>query len=320
MTNSSAITVLQTSELPAPAEHFLKNHFRLLRVPEDETARQDFLSRHGAEIRAIAGSGKGKVDAAMLAALPNLEMISVQSAGLDGIDTEATAARAIPISNTSTVLADDVADLALWLVLGTTRKLVEADAFIRRGEWTYANMYPLGKTISTLKIGIIGLGHIGKAIARRLEMLGAEVAYTGRSQQTAEQRRYFPDTEALAAWSDVLVVSCPATAETHHLVNEAVLAALGPEGILVNIARGSIVDEAALTKAIESGTIAGAGLDVFEFEPQISQALVESKRTILLPHIGSATEGTRNRMWQHMIEVLLAHFDMPPADWSTLGK
>lgn len=311
MTHPDAPVLLQTTDLPPAAEAALKTQFTLLRIPAGGPERETFLAEHGPAVRGIAGSGKGKVDEALLAALPGLEIISVTSAGLDAIDTEAVARRGIPIFNTSAVLADDVADIALWLVLGTTRRLVEADRFVRRGEWSETNYYPLGKTIAGMKVGILGLGHIGKAIAARLELLGAEIGYSGRSRKAGIAYPYFETAEQLASWSDLLVVSCPATAETFHLVDAAVLKALGPEGILVNIARGSIVDEAALVEALGCGDIFGAGLDVFEDEPLVPQALIDSERTIVLPHIGSATEGTRRGMWQHMVRCLQHHFGLP---------
>lgn len=315
MNASTDIVVLQSSALPPPAEAALRRRFTLLRLPEAGPERQALLADYGDKARGIAGSGKGKVDAELLAALPKLEIISVTSAGLDAIDTGAAARRAIPIFNTSTVLADDVADLALWLVLGTTRNLVGADRFVRDGGWLHNQQFPLGQTIAGRRIGILGLGHIGKAIARRLEVLGATIGYSGRAPKPDVSYHYLPDAERLAQWCDLLVVSCASTAETRHLVDAKILDALGPEGIVVNISRGNIIDEAALVAALANGTIGGAGLDVFENEPQVPQALIDSNRTILLPHIGSATEGTRARMWQAMVEALCRHFGLPAADW-----
>lgn len=302
------IVVLQTNDVPQPAEEELKRLFNLMRVPEAGDAREVFLNEFGDKARAIAGTGKGRVDAELLARLPNLEVISVSSAGLDAIDTDAAAARSIPIFNTSSILADDVADLALWLILGTTRNLVRADNFVRNAEWTKENYYPLGRTIHGMKIGILGLGHIGKAIARRLEVLGAEVSYTGRNQQSDVTLPYFKNVHELAQWSEVLVVSCPATAATYHMVDASVLRALGNDGIVVNIARGNIIDEQALVTALEHNELFAVGLDVFEHEPKVPQALIDNPKAILLPHIGSATHGTRTRMWQAMVKALADHF------------
>lgn len=312
------IVVLQTSDLPTPAEEHLRNHFQLVRLDNSASNRNDVLARHGEAVRAIAGSGKGKVDASLIESLPNLEIISVTSAGLDAIDVEAASRRQVPIFNTSKVLADDVADIALWLVLGTMRSLVQADRFVREGRWPSSHQYPLGKTIAGSKVGILGLGHIGKMLARRLEVLGATIGYAGRSRKPDIDYPYFPDALALAGWSDLLVVSCPATAQTHNLVDRDVLRALGPDGILVNISRGSIVDETALIEALEAGEIFAAGLDVFANEPVVPEALIKSDRTIILPHIGSATVGTRTRMWQAMVDALFHHFRLRPADWGQL--
>lgn len=308
MSDTGKIAIVQTNALPDAAETALQEHFNCLRLPDDRAGRAAFIARHGSQIRAIAGTGKGPVSAVLLEQLPNLEIIAVISAGLDGIDTGAAAARGIAVFNTSAVLADEVADLALWLIVGTARGLVSADRFIRAGDWPVQGSYPLGKTIADMNIGILGLGHIGKAIARRLEVMGASVGYTGRSEQKAAPYPYLPDTVTLAGWCDLLVVCCPATAQTLHIVDGAVLQALGPQGILVNISRGSTVDETALSEAIARSQIFAAGLDVFEHEPEVPQALVDSDRTILLPHIGSATTGTRRRMWQAMVGALTQHF------------
>jgi lactate dehydrogenase-like 2-hydroxyacid dehydrogenase len=314
MSRVDKIAILQTSDLPAPAEAALRRRFDCLRIPEDRESRNDFVARHGRRIRAIAGTGKGRVDAALINALPNLEIISVISAGLDGIDTDAAAARGIPIFNTSSILSDDVADLALWLVLGTARGLLNADRFVRNGDWPVQGAYPLGKTISDMNIGILGLGNIGKAIARRLNVMGTTVGYTGRTVQNDVPNRYFADVAVLATWCDLLIVSCPATQQTHHLVDRTVLDALGPEGIVINISRGSVVDEAALIEAIRKNDIFSAGLDVFEHEPLVPQTFVDSDRTVLLPHIGSATVGTRKRMWQAMVKSLMQHFSISAVD------
>lgn len=312
MTQHKEIVVLQSSDLPTPAEEMLGSRFELVRLTNNDEGRRALLADMAPRVRGIAGTGKGRVDADLMAALPNLEIISVTSAGLDGIDTAAAAERGIPIFNTSHILADDVADLALWLILGATRNLVQADRFIRNGEWPREHYYPLGRTIAGMKIGILGLGHIGKAIARRLEVMGAVVGYSGRSAQSGIDYPYFGDAVQLASWCELLVVSCPSTAETYRMVDQAVLSALGPDGILVNISRGAVVDEAALVDALQQRRIFGAGLDVFENEPHVGQELIDSDRTILLPHIGSATTGTRTRMWRFMVDALFRHFDGRP--------
>lgn len=308
--------VMQISDLPKPAEDSLHACCTLLRLPDRGPDRAALLNRHAPQVRALAGTGKGKVDSALLDALPNLELISVTSAGLDGIDTEAAASRAIPIFSTSHILAGDVADLALWLILGTTRRLLEADRFVRRGAWTRATPFPTGRTIAGMRVGILGLGHIGKETARRLELLGAGIGYCGRHRQEACAYRYFPSVRALAEWCELLVISCPSNAQTYRLVDAAVLTALGPDGILVNVARGAIVDEPALVDAVENGRLAAVGLDVFEDEPSVPTALIASDHSILLPHIGSATEQTRTRMWQGMVDAIIHQLGLPGIRWT----
>jgi len=316
---TEAITVLQTNDLPPEAEQVLSHRFDLVRLPADSAAYERFLLEHGVRIRATAGTGKGPIERSLLAGLPNLELISVTSAGLDGIDCDEAARRGIPIFNTSSILAGDVADLALWLIIGTTRGLVHADHFVREGQWGTGAQYPLGRTIAGMRIGILGLGHIGKEIARRVTVLGAKVAYTGRTMQPDAAFQYFPDLLSLAEWCELLVVSCPSTPQTKAIIDAQVLHALGANGILVNISRGNVVDETALIAALSFGNLFAAGLDVFENEPNVPQALRDSHRVILLPHIGSATQLTRARMWQSMVDVLLGHFSLPPQHWATAG-
>lgn len=306
---TSRIAILQTTALLEPVEARLASIFEVIRWPRDAAARADILSRHGESIRGIAGTGKGRVDEALLESLPNLEIVSSYSAGLDEIDTDALARRDIAVFNTSTALAEEVADLAHWLLMSVCRGLVTADRFVRAGDWIKGG-YPLTRSVAGLKVGILGLGHIGKALARRLEITGAEIGYHGRNRQDGVAYRYFDSLHALADWCDALIVCCPATPETTNMIDKAVLDRLGPQGVIVNIARGSIIDEPALVKALAENRIAGAGLDVFADEPNVPQALIEDSRVVLLPHVGSATVQTRDRMGEMMIAALTRHFGL----------
>ncbi|CAH1693240.1 2-ketogluconate reductase [Hyphomicrobiales bacterium] len=299
--------VLQMTDLPEQVAATLREAFDVLRYPSAPQEQTRFLQVHGGKIKGVAGTGKSAVTKAVLEALPNLEIISVTSAGLDGIDVAAAEARGIKIANTSTILANEVADLALWLLVSVARNLVPADSFVRAGHWLKGN-YPLGRSVAGMKVGILGLGHIGKAIACRLGVMGASIAYSGRQQQAGVAFPYFKTADELAAWSDCLVVSCPGNEETRHLVGQAVLNALGPSGIVVNISRGTVIDEDALVAALSDGMIFGAGLDVFAHEPEVPAGLLQSDRSTLLPHIGSATHETRARMGQGMVDALLKHF------------
>lgn len=306
---TSRIAILQTTPLLEPVEARLASIFDVVRWPDDEAARADILARHGESIRGIAGTGKGRVDEALLASLPNLEIVSSYSAGLDEIDTDALARRDIGVFNTSTALAEEVADLAHWLLMSVCRGLVTADRFVRAGKWV-SDKFPLTRSVGGLKVGILGLGHIGKALARRLEIAGAEIGYHGRRRQQDVAHRYFDTLHGLADWCDALVVCCPATPETANMIDAAILDKLGPQGVIVNIARGSIVDEPALIAALAENRIAGAGLDVFADEPNVPQALIDDPRVVVLPHVGSATVQTRDRMGDMMIAALTRQFGL----------
>lgn len=258
-------------------------------------------------IRAISASGDSKLPAALIARLPALEIVSVMGVGYDGIDVAACKARGVMVTHTPDVLNDDVADLALGLMLCAARQLPQADRFVREGRWPQGPM-PLARKMSGARLGLIGMGRIGQAIAQRAAAFGMRIAYTARKARPALPYAYFANAEALAAESDHLVVITPGGAGTRHLVNAAVLRALGPKGILVNVARGSVVDEAALIDALEQGVIGGAALDVFENEPQVPERLRALPQVVLTPHIGSATTATRQAMADLCFENLRRHF------------
>lgn len=260
--------------------------------------RRAWLAAHGAGIRIAVTSGSAGCDGQTIAALPDLKLLAVFGVGYDRVDLAALRARSAALANTPGVLTDDVADLAVGLVISLLRRLPAADRHVRGGAWESGDV-PLARKVSGKRFGIIGLGRIGNAIARRLAPFGP-VAYTG-SRPKDTPWDYLPDPAALAAVSDVLIVACAANAQTRGLVNRAVLDALGPEGYLVNVARGSVVDEPALVAALESGRLGGAALDVFVDEPRVPPALRLSDRTVLAPHIGSATVETREAMAQAVL-------------------
>jgi hydroxypyruvate reductase len=269
------------------------------------------LAAMAPRIRAIAGSGESKVPAELIAQLPALEVISIMGVGYDGVDVAAAKARGVMVTHTPNVLNDDVADLALGLMLAAARQLPAADRYVRAGHWTGGPM-PLARKMSGARLGLVGMGRIGQAIAQRAEAFGMPIAYTARNPRPALSYPYFPDARALAAESDFLVVITPGGAGTRKLIDAAVLDALGPQGILVNVARGSVVDEAALIDALENGRIAGAGLDVFENEPNVPERLCALPHVVLVPHIGSATGQTRQAMADLAFGNLRAHFAGEP--------
>ena len=266
----------------------------------------DALPARAGDVRAVVATGGVTIGADLIDRLPAVEIVSLMAVGYDGVAVPRCRERGIIVTNTPDVLTDDVADLAAALVLMTGRRLGEAERFLRAGRWTSGPM-PLSHAIRGRVAGILGLGRIGTAIATRLEAFGMKIAYHGRRRQPVPWE-FCATVQALAAASDFLVVACPGGPETRGLVDAGVLAALGAEGTLVNIARGSVVDEQALVAALESGTIRSAGLDVYADEPRVPAALLACERAVLLPHVASATEETRQAMARLVVDNLAAHF------------
>jgi lactate dehydrogenase-like 2-hydroxyacid dehydrogenase len=246
-------------------------------------------------VRGLASSYAVHVDATLLDRLPRLEVIAHFGVGYDTVDVSAAAARGIVVTNTPDVLTEEVADTALGLLLCTVRELPRAERFLRAGDWV-RGPYRLTDTLRDKTVGIFGLGRIGKAVARRCEAFGISIEYTGRTRQHQVPYPYRPSLLALAREADILVVTAPATAATRNAVDTEVLEALGPSGTLINVARGSLVDETALVRALASGTIRAAGLDVFADEPRVPAELLALDNVVLLPHVGSASTATRNAM------------------------
>jgi len=246
-------------------------------------------------IVAVAATGESNVPRSLMERLEAARVISVFGVGYDGVDAAAALERGIPVTHTPGVLNDDVADMAMALVLGIARRVAEGDRHVRDGRWPDGPL-PLGRKVSGARMGIVGMGRIGQAIAQRAAAFGMTIAYTARSAKPALPYAFVPDATALAGQSDFLVAITPGGAGTRHLINAGVLSALGPRGFLINVARGSVVDEAALIEALRAGAIAGAGLDVFANEPQVPDALRELPNVLLSPHTASATAETRQAM------------------------
>ena len=258
-------------------------------------------------VRGIAVYALDPCPAAIIEALPRLEIIACFGIGVDLIDLGCARARGVHVTNTPDVVTGDTADLALALMLAVLRRVAEGDRFVRRGDWQ-RGLLPFGRSLGGRRLGIVGLGRIGQAIARRAEAFGMQIAYHEPRAKPQVPYAYFPDPIALAQWSEVLAVAAPGGAATRHLVGPAMIAALGADGVLINIARGSVVDEAALVAALAEGRLAGAGLDVFEREPAVPTELLAMQNVVLTPHIGTATHDTRKAMGDLMIENLRAHF------------
>jgi lactate dehydrogenase-like 2-hydroxyacid dehydrogenase len=246
-------------------------------------------------VRALVGGGESKIDGSYMALFPALEMISVCGVGYDGIDVAAAKKRGIMVTHTPEVLNDDVADLALGLLLSVARKIPAADRFTRNADWL-DGPFQLTRKLTGAKLGIVGMGRIGQAIAKRAAAFDMVISYTTRNQRSDVPYKYVPNVLALAAEVDFMVVITPGGAATKNLINAEVLKALGPQSFLVNVARGSVVDQAALIEALQKKLIAGAGLDVYVDEPNVPAELRKLDNVVLTPHIASATVETRKAM------------------------
>jgi hydroxypyruvate reductase len=266
-----------------------------------------FLARHGHEFTGYVTSARFGVDDATLAAMPNLQVISSFGVGTETLPLEAAQARGIAVGYTPDVLNDCVADTAFGLVMDVARRFSASDRFVRAGRWLQG-AYPLATRVSGKRLGILGLGRIGQVVARRASGFDMEVRYHNRRTNPAVPYTYEPSIESLARWADFLVVVSAGGPETHHLVSASVLRALGPEGFLINVSRGSVIDENALIEALEDGVIAGAGLDVYADEPRVPERLLALDQVVLLPHLASATNETRQAMAELVVDNLDAFY------------
>ncbi|GAB4363244.1 MAG: 2-hydroxyacid dehydrogenase [Kiloniellaceae bacterium] len=272
--------------------------------------RKALLQEVGGQVRAIATSGHLGASAELMDALPKLEIISCYGVGVDSIDLDHAARRKVIVTNTPDVLNDDVANMAIALLLATSREIVNGDRYVREGKWLKGAMH-LTRAIRGRRLGILGLGRIGKDIARKAEVFGMEILYHGRARQDVPYR-YYADLVEMARDSDYLVAICPGGPATDRIVNRAVLDAIGPEGVFINVARGSVVDELALVAALQEGRLGGAGLDVFAEEPKVPEALFTMDQVVLQPHAASATHETRRAMGDLVVDNLRAHFAGKP--------
>lgn len=264
------------------------------------------IAEAGPKVRGMACGGHGPVGPALLDKLPKLEIVSAFGVGYDGVDVNACKARKVRVTNTPDVLTSDVADLAVALMIATMRRLVEGDRFVRSGQWL-KGAQALTEKVGGKTVGIVGMGRIGQAIAKRCAACETTVVYHG-PRKKAVPYRYYPDLAAMAKDCHVLIIACPGGEATKNLVNAKVIEALGRKGYLVNISRGSVVEEPALVKALVEGKLAGAGLDVFADEPKVPEALFRLDNVVLEPHVGSATTETRKAMADLVVNNLVEHF------------
>ncbi|MBK0326467.1 2-hydroxyacid dehydrogenase [Rhodobacteraceae bacterium F11138] len=272
----------------------LSGSFNLISL-EDIADPTRYMDAHGPEIPAVLATGGRAIRSDFLDALPNLKIISSYGVGYDSIDATAAAARGIIVTHTPGVLNDEVANTAIMLWLAVSRRLITNDAYVRSGRWATEGKAPLTHTVQGRTVGIVGLGRIGQTLAGRLQAFDATVVYHARHVKSVGYR-YYSDLTEMAAACDVLICVVPGGPDTRHLIDRSVLQALGARGILINISRGSVVDETAMVHALQAGELGGAGLDVFENEPHVPADLINMDNVVLLPHIGSGTHETRQAM------------------------
>ncbi|MDX6751654.1 2-hydroxyacid dehydrogenase [Geminicoccaceae bacterium 1502E] len=285
----------------------LESRYALHHLYREEDPER-LLAEVGPRVRALVTTGEKGASAGLIGRLPSLEIVACFGVGIDAIDQEACGRRNIPITNTPDVLTEDVADMGLALMLAVMRRIPFGDRWVREGRWRSEGTMPLTTSPRGRTLGILGLGRIGRALARRGEALGMKIAYHGRRRQADVAWPFYPDLVEMARRADVLALCCPGGEATRGIVTAEVIEALGPEGFLVNVARGSVVDEPALVKALGEGRIAGAGLDVFADEPNVPETLLGMENVVLQPHAASATVSTRDAMAQLVVDNLEAHF------------
>ncbi len=297
-----SLGVFPPATMSTLAELFELHHFTVYPLPEG-TLSPDIKSR----IRAIATEANRGASRDLIASLPKLEIISCFGVGVDGIDLAAARERAIPVTNTPGVMVDECADLAIGMMLASARQIVYADRYVRSGEWLKGPI-GLGRSVGGKTVGVVGLGGIGRAIADRAHAFRMKVLWHGPRPKHAIPYEYVPDLVELARRSDFLMVACKGGETTRGLISASVIDALGPHGTLINIARGSVVDEPAMIERLRDGRLGFAALDVFQNAPRIAPDLLKLPNVLLQPHHGSATVETRTAIGQLMIDNLTAHF------------
>jgi lactate dehydrogenase-like 2-hydroxyacid dehydrogenase len=297
--------------MPTAQAEKLASMFEVHVLP-GEAAKLPIDAPWAKEVRILQTSGQWGATRAFMESMPKLEMVSCYGVGVDAVDLGYCRERKIPVGNTPAVLNDDVADLALGLMLMASRRLGVGERYVRAGRWAREGNMPLARKLSGKTLGILGLGRIGKQIARRAEAFDMPIVYFGRHRQDGVAYRYYDDLTAMARDVDVLCAICPGGDATRNLVNRAVMEALGPDGILVNVARGSVVDEAALVEVLRASKLGVAALDVFVAEPQVPEALFALDNVVLQPHVGSATVETRAAMGDLVIENISCHLEGRP--------
>lgn len=296
--------LLITSPMMPMIEEQLERHFAVERLYK-AADKEKLLAEFGPKVQAVGATPGLQIDAALMQKLPALKIIGSFGVGYDAVDAKWAGEHGITVTNTPDVLNEEVADTTLGLLLATIRQLPQADHYLRAGKWL-EKPFPFTATLQDRTVGVVGMGRIGKAIARRLEAFNTPIVYHSRNKAEGVSYKHYPDLKTMAHDVDVLILITPGGAATRHMVNKEVLEALGPNGIVINVARGSVIDEQALIEALRNKTILSAGLDVFEDEPRVPQALIDMDHVVLLPHVGSASVHCRNKMGQLVVDNLVA--------------
>ncbi|XP_021899291.1 glyoxylate/hydroxypyruvate reductase HPR3 [Carica papaya] len=289
----------------SPKFHFLKSY-------ESDLPLHQFLATHSHSVRAILSSGCSIVTADIIRLLPDLRLVVSTSAGLNHIDIAECRRRGIAVANAGTIFSPDVADAAIGLLIDVLRKISSADRYVKRGLWTSKGEYPLACKLGGKRIGIVGLGSIGVEVAKRLESFGCHISYNSRARKPSFPYPFYTNVRELAADSDALIICCSLTEQTHHMIDKEVLLALGKEGVVINVARGGVVDEKEMVRCLVQGEIGGAGLDVFEREPDVPAELFELDSVVMTPHSAVFTMETFEELRKVVVGNLEAFFDNKP--------
>ena len=303
--------ILVLSKLMSQKQQELEAQFDVINLYKERDP-ESVLQEHKDSVQGIIAAPNNPVREHLMEALPALEIIALDSVGYDNVDVDVARQRGIKVTHTPKVVTADTADTATGLLLNCARRMVEADVFVRVGQWDGGSPKPRGYSLAHKTVGIVGLGQIGKAIAKRLAAFDMNIIYHGRSEKKDMPYQYYDDLNTMASMSDFLMLSCTGGPETKHMIGKDTLEALGEEGTLINVARGSVVDEDALIEALQNKVIRGAGLDVYANEPHVPEALRSMDNVVLFPHIGAQTHETLNIMSDIVLKNLIHHFEGKP--------
>ncbi|KAF5733114.1 glyoxylate/hydroxypyruvate reductase HPR3-like [Tripterygium wilfordii] len=291
---------------------FTSTKFQYLKAYESPLPLDQFLATHAKSIQAILSSGSVPVNTEILRQLPNVRVVVTTSAGLNQIDLPECRRRGVIVANSGDVYSADVADAAVGLLISVLRKITVAGRYVKQGFWAARGDYPLGSKLGGKRVGIVGLGNIGSLVAKRLEAFGCQISYNSRNKKPSVSYPFYPEVRELAANSDAIIVCCGLTDQTYHMIDKEVLAALGKNGVIVNIGRGPIIDEKEMVRLLVQGELGGAGLDVFENEPDVPKELFALDNVVMTPHNAVFTPESMHDVAKHVVGNLEAFFANRP--------